>query len=231
MSMALVACAAPSTTESPSPSLGTVGGESCSPIEMQGPSGTRFLLTGVWQVAGAGRYFMQQDGSCLYWFGQSEDLDAVPGSAWANTFFGHIHADFSIVGDWGDVPFHEGAILGSGTLNLVIDFDETGPIEHPILRTTSGTGGFGGTAWQLEDTLPPPAEFLGTFGHSLAADQEVNCEWLDTAGGRYQLLGGVPPTRVAPADGAPIRVVGRLAPELGTGCAPSAILVDELEDQ
>jgi len=229
LTIALGACTPASPDASASGSTPPGEAASCSPLDLNGPSGTHFLLTGVWRANSGGRYYLHQQGSCLYWFGSSQDLSREQGSNWANIFFGHIGSDFSIVGDWGDVPYTSGASMNSGTLSLVIDFDESGPIDYPILHQTGSTGGFGDGAWQLEDTLPAATELVGTVGYNQGSDQEVSCIWMDSGGSRYELLVGFPPDHPPPADGTSVRVVGRLAPVLGGPCAPQTILVDTFE--
>jgi hypothetical protein len=196
---------------------------------MEGPSGTRFLLTGTWRASSGGRYELHQEGSCLYWFGSSQDLGKDPGSNWANVYIGQIGSDFSIVGDWGDVPIKAGASANSGTLSLAIDFDQSGAIDYPILRQTESTGGYGDRVWQREETLPSATELEGTMGFNDGTAQQRPCMWMDSGGSRYELLVGFPPDRIPPDAGTSIRVVGRLAPLLGSPCAPQTILVDELE--
>jgi hypothetical protein len=106
----------------------------------------------------------------------------------------------------------------------------------------SATGGFGGTAWIRAEALPPAVDLEGAFGGNYDHLLETGCFWLESGGDRFELLGfggldvrGDPPLRLEDSRGRvlarvgdPIQAYGRVSASLGTGCAESAILVEEL---
>ena len=199
---------------------------------MRGPSGGRFLLSGVWRSNDYGRYSIQQEGSCVYWLGMSQWPGTEPGSFWTNIFFGTVQTDFTVAGHWGDVPFLQGGSQSEGTLTLRIGFDESGRLEKPVLHAIEATGGFGGTAWVLETTLDPALELDGLLGEFsnvgcpvLGVDPDARVSWVESGAQRYELisLGDVG----NPGDH--IRVVGQVSALLGTGCLPSAMLVETID--
>jgi hypothetical protein len=203
-------------------------------------------LTGVWRANDFGVYDLHQTGSCLYWLGMSQYSGEEPGSSWTNVFSGTLQSDFTIVGRWADVPFNPDIpadALGRGTMTLLIDFDQSGEVERPVLRVANVTGGFGGSAWVLEEALAPTTELEGTFGGNVDALFQTGCTWIESSGLRYELIGdggwvirGDPPMRVEDERGRvvarvddPLRIRGRVSQALGTNCVEAAIMVEELD--
>lgn len=233
--------AQPASSVTPGASIQPVAG-ACSSIDIRAPSGTRVELSGVWRSNDLGLYHIHQEGSCLYWMGMSQGIGFAPGTGWTNVFVATIHSDLTIVGRWGDVPFSLSAVgesLSDGILTLRIDFDLSGGEEHPILRYIGGATWIGGGTWVLEETLPASTDHQGTFG---GRTEEPACVWIESGGERYELVGSaewrirLAPVSVQSQDGQivarigdPIRVRGRLAATLGSGCTEQAILVEELD--
>lgn len=213
----------------------------CSSISVLTPSGARVQLTGVWRGNDQGVYDILQRESCINWLGMSQDVGFGAGDIWTNVFIGTVNSDFTISGRWGDVPFNPAISsdqLGIGSLLLHIDFDRSTGVERPVLRTVEQTGFFGGTVWVQQESLPAATDLDGLFG----GIEDQACVWVEANGERVELVGSGqwvyrdPPLSVQDASGHiaarvgdPIRVHGRLAPMLGSGCADSAILVDALD--
>ncbi|MEK6192322.1 MAG: hypothetical protein AABM41_08365 [Chloroflexota bacterium] len=217
----------------------------CRPIDILGPSGTGVVLTGVWRSNDFGVYDLHQTGSCLYWLGMSQYSGEEPGSSWTTVFSGILQSDFTIVGRWADVPFNPDIpadSLGRGTMTLRIGFDQSGEVERPVLRVANVTGGFGGSAWVLEESLAPAIELDGTFGGNVDPLFQTGCAWIESNGQRYELIGGEgwevrgdSPLRLEDGRGHviarvddPLRIRGRVSEALGTNCVETAILVEEL---
>jgi hypothetical protein len=221
------------------------GANECSPVDLRAPSGTRVELTGRWRSSDEGVYDIHQRGSCLYWMGMSHFPGFEPGEHFVNVFIGTVRNDFTIVGRWGDVPFNPNLTtdeLFYGSLTLLIDFDESGDVEHPILRVTGGN--FGPWVLVLEESLSAPTELLGTFGGTVTstAGDDVACPWIESNGEHYELIGSAEwRIRTSPLSiqdraghivariGDPIRVTGRLSGALGSGCTETAVLIEELD--
>lgn len=236
-------------TGSPSSSLvpgasAQPAGRDCSSVNIVTPSGADVQLTGTWRADDQGRYEIFQRESCVNWLGMSQDrgADSSAGDDWTNVFIGTIRPDFTIVGDWGDVPFNPALpsnFLGNGSLVLKIDFDETGDVDRPVLRRTAeSSGGFGGGVWVLEESLSDPVELAGTFG----GDQERECIWVEVDGEPIEMVGsGAWAVRDQPLSiqdalghigarvGDPIVVRGELSNVLGGRCSETSILVEELD--
>lgn len=216
----------------------------CSPIDIRGPSGEPVDLTGVWRSNDLGVYDLRQVGSCVYWLGMSQYRGEDPGSSWTNVFAGVLHSDLTISGRWADVPFSPETIgfLGHGMMTLRIGFVESGGVERPALRVVSMTGGFGGSAWVLEESLAP-VELDGIFGGNRDNLLQTGCVWIESNGQRYELIGDGgwdirvdPPVRVEDRSGRvfaraddPLRIRGRVSEALGTNCVENAVLVEELD--
>lgn len=216
---------------------------SCPRVSMLSPSGEKVSLTGVWRGDDFGLYDIQQQESCLYWMGQSQDPGTEPGFFWSNVFVGSVHEDFTITGEWGDVPFGANAEataphLNEGELTLQIGWDDSVTEVRIVLSVIQRSGGFGGRKWVLENTMPDPSVVIGTLGGSEA------CPWVQIPEGeRYEFF---PPaiqdltyrsTPVSLSDdtahivfreGDLIRVVGQVVPPLGSGCADNFILATEV---
>lgn len=220
--------------------------DECTPVDIRAPSGTRVDLTGQWRASDEGVYDIHQRGSCLYWVGMSQIPGFEPGEHWAQVFIGTVRSDFMVVGRWGDVPFNPSIPTNElfyGSLTLVIDFDESGDVERPILRVIEGDFG---PNWVLvqEESLSAPTELLGTFGGTVSTTvgDDVACPWIEANGEHYELIGSAEwrirtsPLSVQTGDGRivarigdPIRVVGQLSAALGSGCTETAVLVEALD--
>ncbi len=171
----------------------------------------------------------------------SQDRGSGPGHDWTNVFTGTIGSDFTISGDWGDVPFnpvHSTNHLSNGSLLLEIDFDESGEVERPVLRRVAESGDFGGATWVLEESLSDPVELAGIFG----GDDGLQCVWVEADGERVEMVGSgawiyrSPPLSIQDDTGHilarigdPIVVRGQLSTVLGGRCTETSILVDELD--
>ena len=91
-------------------------------------------LSGTWSCNDGGTYYLRQDGTRMYWYGEQ----APEKPAWSNVFYGKVVRG-SVSGNWMDVP--KGPKLGKGELTLKISNNEN------TLVATNRTGGFGGTKW------------------------------------------------------------------------------------
>lgn len=217
----------------------------CAPVNIVGPSGALVDLTGVWRSNDSGFYDIHQRGSCLYWMGMSNYPGTEPGEFWTNVFIGTVGSDFTIIGQWGDVPFNPSIPsdgLGFGSMTLQIDFVQSGEVERPVLRAVSRTGGFSGSAWVLEESLAS-VELEGIFGGNADNLLQTGCVWIESNGQRYELIGDGgwliridPPLRVedetgrvVAREGDPLRIRGPVSEALGTNCVENAILVEELD--
>jgi hypothetical protein len=238
----LAACTASSPAESlrPAASIDPATAE-CPAADITTPSGFRVRLTGVWRSNDSGVYDINQVGTCVHWLGMSQDVGEGAGQNWTNVFSGTIRNDLTIVGRWADVPFNPALLrfnLGSGSMMLEIDFDETGGVERPMLRAMEASGDFGGSEWVLEESLSAPVDLEGAFG----GIEEEGCLWVEADGQRLELVGSAewtfrnPPLSIQDGSGHilarvgdPIRVRGRESAALGSGCADTAIVVEELD--
>jgi hypothetical protein len=240
--MLSVACGTGSPSNSLVPGASTPPtGRNCSSVNIVTPSGADVQLTGTWRADDQGRYDILQRESCLYWLGMSQDVGFGAGDIWTNVFTATIRPDFTIVGDWGDVPFNPAIptnYFNNGSLVLRIDFDETGEVERPVLRRVAESGDFGGGVWVLEESLSDPVELVGTFG----GDEERQCVWVEADGERTELVGSGAWTirdqplsvqdesgHIAARVGDPIVVRGQLSAVLGGRCTDTSILVEELD--
>jgi hypothetical protein len=99
-------------------------------------------LTGVWHASDIGTYYIRQIGHVLWWLGMSHDQ----GRSFANVFRGTIE-DYSIEGNWVDVPMGAGGVLGGGSLVLY-----GGSLSTTLVKNVE-TAGYGATVWtKLYDT-------------------------------------------------------------------------------
>jgi hypothetical protein len=110
-------------------------------------------LTGAWgDVDGDGVYYIRQEGSRIAWNGMNgrtlppEQL----GREWDNVAIGTLGDDGTITLDWFDVP--RGAILGYGTLTLLVGADASGNVQ--IMKT--GETGTGFATALFAPCAPPP---------------------------------------------------------------------------
>ena len=101
-------------------------------------------LTGPWTGDDGGIYYLRQLESVLWWSGMS-GRDGPPeelGRGWNNVARGEIDG-LKISVEYADVP--RGGNLGSGTLTLTIQADETGNIQ--MVKDTESPAGFGSSVW------------------------------------------------------------------------------------
>jgi hypothetical protein len=201
----------------------------CPPVRVLSPSGTTVDLTGQWISSHVGVFSVQQRDSCLYWVGMNRDPVRGNGSQWMNMYFGILRSDFTIVGRWGDVPIggHPLGGLNHGPLTLRIDFDQSGEVDHPVLRVVDATGQVQRPfTWVLAESLSEPMDLVGTFGTGLLAGS--TCTWIDVNGERYELIGEAA-LGTGAMPGATVRVHGQLSAAIGTGCTELAVVVEELD--
>ena len=240
----LTACNLEEAAGSVAPAGSVEEASECSPIDIRGPSGEPVDLTGVWRSNDLGVYDLRQVGSCVYWLGMSQYRGEDPGSSWTNVFAGVLQNDLTISGRWADVPFSPETIgfLGHGMMTLRIGFVRSGEVERPALRVVSATGGWGGSAWVLEESLAS-VELEGIFGGNADHLLQTGCVWIESNGQRYELIGSGgwdiradPPLRLEDESGRvvaleddPIRIQGPVSEALGTNCVENAILVEELD--
>lgn len=239
----LCACASPSTSVEPVPEPSDQAeAQECPAVDLFSPAGATVNLTGKWRSNDLGAYDLHQSGSCFYWLGQSRYLDSQVGEFWTNVLVGTIGSDFSITARWGNVPYLN-TELWNGEMTLRIGFDSADGQEFPVLRTTAVTGGFWGSAWVPEDSLPPPADLAGIFSGNYDHLLQTGCLWVQVGDVRYELLGdggwvirGDPPLRIEDGrgrvyarDGDMIRVNGIVSPGLGRGCVESSVLVEGID--
>ena len=203
------------------------------------------MLTGRWRSNDEGVYDIHQRGSCLYWVGMSHFPGFEPGEHFTNVFIGTVRGDFTIDGRYGDVPYNPSIPsedLGYGPLTLRIEFEQSAEVESPVLQAIGGD--LFGLVWVREESLPAAIDLQGTFGGTVSSTvgDDVACRWIESNGEHYELIGSAEwRIRTSPLSiqdqaghivariGDPIRVSGRVAPALGSGCTDSAILVEELD--
>jgi hypothetical protein len=131
-------------------------------------------LTGRWSCNDGGTYYLRQENSQLYWYGEA----AGSHPAWANVFSGHV-ADDRIEGRWIDVP--KGRTAGSGRLSLTVEADGN------RLRAVERSGGFGGSIWRRrpastrvaphEPLRPEGAAECAVFDPKTLSVQSLNGSW------------------------------------------------------
>ena len=135
----------PSLTANPSGSEGPPPPAACAGIDLRTPTGAGLNLTGRWRSPDAGTYYLRQSGSCVWFAGLSSGTGA-PGrtgaSDWTNSFLGTLHSDFTLSGEWADLPW--GRSAGVGELTWAIEFADVDDREAVTLQVTDATGGFGG---------------------------------------------------------------------------------------
>jgi hypothetical protein len=141
----LAGCAA-----SPSPSASADGAEepaadACPQIVLRSPSGVPIQLTDRWRSPDGGTYYLRQVDSCVWFAGFSGNTGAPGGEAasdWTNTFFGHLSENFTLHGDWADIPW--GNDVGVGYLDWRVTFATVDGDEAITLEVTDASGLFGG---------------------------------------------------------------------------------------
>lgn len=232
----VAACGANQGSPTPAGGGSQAAGELCPDVNLRTPTGEALRLAGRWLADDFGTYYLTQRESCLHWLGQSSAVGGIPaGTWWTNVYVGQIATDFTINGEWADVPYRnddEGVNLNSGELTLRIGFfdDDSGdawPTLH--LEEMRYGEGYGGFNWVPEEAIPPAAAFVGTYGYS-------DCPWLEVDGTRYelaewqyviavdgQLLGEGSQIVARPGD--TLRVEGQVWPTtIPDGCLPDLLL-------
>jgi hypothetical protein len=161
--------------------------EFCPEANLRTPNGGPVRLTGRWQGDDFGTFYMTQRESCLHWLGMSPAVaEYSAGDWWTQVFVGQIASDFTITGEWADVPYAfdiEDENPPSEELTLGIDFfEDEGGTEWPTLHLVEvrGESGYGTFNWVPEEAFAPRTAFVGTYGYT-------NCPWLEVAGTRYEL--------------------------------------------
>ena len=218
--------------------------EICPAVELRTPSGESLELSGRWRANDFGQYFVSQRLSCVHWLGMSPSVDeeTPAGSWWTQVFVGRLQSDFTMTGEWGDVPYQwEASQYNAGELDLKVDFYDQGGRQWPAFHLVEQRGGqpVGGVDWVLEESLPAAEEFVGTYGGTIGDDGA--CPWIEVDGDRYeieewqgviadsgQILGEGGEILARPGD--QLRVVAQVSPVLGRAhCQPSAMLVWDLQ--
>jgi hypothetical protein len=188
LALTLAGCSASQPSSTPADGLAGGPGPLCPEIQLADPNGDGVQLTGQWLATDFGTYSMTQRESCLHWLGLSPAIGEDPaGTWWTNVFVGRIESDFTINGEFADVPYpyyyDEGVNPNSGELTLDLTFfdDDSGAV-WPTLQLVElqYSPGYGGEYWVPEDALPPRAELRGTYGFT-------DCPWLEVDGVRYEL--------------------------------------------
>ncbi len=135
----------PSLAANPSGSEGPPPPAACASIDLRTPTGEGLQLTGLWRSPDGGTYYLRQAGSCVWFVGLSGDTGA-PGrtgtSEWTNAFFGTLQSDFTLRGEWADLPW--GRDTGVGELTWGINFADVAGQEAVTLEVTAATSAFGG---------------------------------------------------------------------------------------
>ena len=218
--------------------------ELCPEVQLRAPSGDRVRLTGTWFADDFGDYFITQRASCLHWLGMNAAREDVPaGEWWTNVYVGQIASDFSVHGEWADVPYRsfysEGEQPNSGEIVLNIDFfaDDLGT-EFPALHMVEvrdNAGGYGGANWIPTTAMPPRSEYVGTYRF------EDGCPSIELSGQRYELVQNFLEIAaqgqilgdgfVVARPGDQLRVEGQIWPDPGAvfSCKPNRMLVWNLQ--
>lgn len=237
----LAGCASLAPSVEPGASAGAVE-EICPSVELRTPGGDELDLSGRWQANDFGEYFLSQRLSCVHWLGMSPSIDdkTPAGSWWTQVFVGRLHSDFTMTGEWGDVPYqYEAPEYNAGELDFKVDFYDQGGTQWPYVHFVGQRGGYqiGATDWVLEASLAARTEFRGTYGY----DPDPGCPWLEVDGDRYEIVEWQYPiaesgqivgegTQIIARPGDQLRVVAQVSPVLGFGdCQPSAMLVWDLQ--
>lgn len=93
-------------------------------------------LTGWYWAQPEGRYYIRQVGNQIYWFGEN---DAVP-ATWTNVAYSTINGNIVDV-NWADVPI--GQTMNSGTVELIVNWQNQMSNSTPLLTVQQQTGDFG----------------------------------------------------------------------------------------
>ena len=140
----------PSLAANPSGSEGPPPPAACASIDLRTPTGEGLQLTGLWRSPDGGTYYLRQAGSCVWFVGLSGDTGA-PGrtgtSEWTNAFFGTLQSDFTLRGEWADLPW--GRDTGVGELTWGINFADVAGQEAVTLEVTAATSGI---RWPIPDS-------------------------------------------------------------------------------
>jgi len=109
-------------------------------------------LTGVWRGNDGGTYQIRQQGTKVWWYGQSPNN----GRDWQNVFSGVI-TNGQLDGEWADLP--PGGMQKAGSLQIRIGAGR--------LTRIDGTGGFGGSTWVPASGMPVGGCSVGNLGDEL----------------------------------------------------------------
>ena len=183
----VAACGAGEASSTPAGGGSEATGELCPEANLRTPNGDVLHLTGRWLADDFGTFYMTQRESCLHWLGMSPSVEGFSaGDWWTQVFVGQIASDFTITGEWADVPYAydiDDESPPSAELTLEIGFfdDDTGD-EWPTLHLVEmpDGAGYGTFNWVAEEAFAPRTAFVGTYGYS-------DCPWLEVAGTRYEL--------------------------------------------
>lgn len=151
------------TASSPSPSAPAPTGEpsaeppACEGGVLRDPAGELVFLTGRWIGSGDPNalpapsvFLFRQTNSCLRWVGFSAEDGEPLGESWVETFSGRIGSDFTIVGDWEEVP--DG---GKGALTADIELVHVGDGYDVEITLADSSGDIHRTKhWVREDAEP-----------------------------------------------------------------------------
>jgi len=126
----------------------------CPGIDLRTPTGAPLDLTGTW-AGGTTTHDVRQIGDCVWWMGRSTWPNQPMGGAWANVFFGHLHTDFTLTGEWVDVYRNAGfgGGPGHGSVTFVVDFPVVDGEEVIVLHRDTSLDGEGQGDVYGADTL------------------------------------------------------------------------------
>jgi hypothetical protein len=231
--VALTACTSVSPSATPTTSDAPIATQDCPAFSLRSPAGANVNLSGLWRGPDAGTYFIRHSGSCVWIVGLSADTHdpSESDSSWTNSFFGHLAPDFTLSGQWADIPW--GRARGIGQLTWGIQFDQVGGVEAVTLQAIESTGDF--EAGYLV-RIPPDAEVNLTVQ---LLDSDACAAVVSEAGETYE-LGTLPegwafspiPRLYGPAGEEinltdPFTVVGVVA-RGNADCGPGVILFPDI---
>jgi hypothetical protein len=134
------------------------GSETCAPINLLAPDGSRYDLSGTWSGNDGGLYYLKQIDNCVWWSGMSNFAGHYPGEDWIMTFKGHVTDVGVITGQFVDV---KSTNPGSGTMTIEIRPEDVGGQQVLSLHRTELTGhAIGVSFWQrvVESPSPRPVQ-------------------------------------------------------------------------
>jgi hypothetical protein len=159
LALTLAACGPslePSVVQSPSP--GEPAAETCPPINLVTPGGSRVDLTGTWRGEQAVHY-VRQVGSCVWWIALSDYPGRELGAQYMVVFRGDIAADFTLTGEWMDVVFRPGiSNQRRGFVTFDVATETVSGDETLVLRSTTtaeqGAGPYASVTLEYFGPLP-----------------------------------------------------------------------------